>query len=316
MHLSDEKIAQLIEDRINKAERDECLKHISGCAECFEVYTESIKSLEKEKIKRPHKRFFIVTVRKKKVLRFLAAAILIISLPFLWKAIKPYLSVIGPEELTEVLIDKGEKRKLILSDGTQVFLDSGSVFSFPQKFSRENRKVYLNGEAYFKVPLEKKRAFWVYANHAVIKVMGTEFNVRAWNRTQKVKVAVANGKVTLGLKKSDSRSEILISKGQFSVLPEKGKPSEPISDDIDKHLGWINRDVVFDNTTLQEVLNQLERWHDVCFVVDKNISVYSKITVHIQNLPIRTLVELIADIMRLKYKIEDRSVYLYSENDN
>ncbi|MCK4944319.1 MAG: FecR domain-containing protein, partial [Candidatus Aminicenantes bacterium] len=282
MHLSDEKIAQLIEDRINKAERDECLKHISGCAECFEVYTESIKSLEKEKIKRPHKRFFIVTVRKKKVLRFLAAAILIISLPFLWKAIKPYLSVIGPEELTEVLIDKGEKRKLILSDGTQVFLDSGSVFSFPQKFSRENRKVYLNGEAYFKVTHDNTRTFIVHANHAIIEVKGTEFNVRAWNQTQKVKVAVAEGKVTLGLRKAERGAEVLISKGQLSVLPEDGEPSEPMRVDIDKHLSWINRDMVFDNAPMREILNQLERWHNVHFVVDKNISVSSKITVHIQ----------------------------------
>jgi len=70
MHLNDSEIARLIDDRIKPEERDQYLKHISTCENCFEVYTETIKSLEKEEVKKPAIRFIVVAVKKRNTLDF------------------------------------------------------------------------------------------------------------------------------------------------------------------------------------------------------------------------------------------------------
>lgn len=315
MHLNDSEIARLIDDRIKPEERDQYLKHISTCKDCFEVYTETIKSLEKEEVKNPAIRFIVVAVKKKKYIGFLTAAILLISIPFLWKALKPFLFRQPDSELTKILIPKGKKRKLILSDGTRVLLDSGSLLSYTRKFGPDKRVVFLNGEAYFQVNPDKMRPFLVYANHAVIEVVGTQFNVRAWERTRKVTVAVAEGRVSLSLRNAESRGAVNISKGQFSELPERGKPSKPLDDDIEKYRGWIKRDRTFTNTRLKEVLDQLERWHDVRFFVDEDLSVSARITIHLKDLPITDIARLIADIMGLDTRFERQNIYLYSEDE-
>jgi ferric-dicitrate binding protein FerR (iron transport regulator) len=315
MHLSDREMARLIDDRVNQEERDQYLKHISTCEDCFELYTETLKSLEKEEIRPPVRRLIVIAVRKKKIIGFLTAAILMISIPFLWKALKPFLFRQTVSELTEILIPWGKKRNLALSDGTRILLDSGTQLSYPQKFTPDKREVFLNGEAYFNVTGDKKRPFVVYANHAVIEVVGTQFNVRAWDQTRKVTVAVAEGQVILGLRNAESSGVVNISKGQFSELSERGKPLKPLPDDIDKHCSWINCNRVFTNTRLKEVLDQLERWYDVRFIVDERLSASARITVHLQDMPITDIANLIADIMELDIRFEGQNIYLYSEDE-
>lgn len=315
MHLSNREMARLIDDRVNQDERDQYLKHISNCEDCFELYTETLKSLEKEDIRQPVRRFMVIAVRKRNFIGFLTAAILLISTPFLWKTLKPFLFRQPDSELTEILVPRGKKKIQTLSDGTRVLLDSGSLLSYTRKFGPDKRVVFLNGEAYFQVNPDKMRPFLVYANHAVIEVVGTQFNVRAWERTRKVTVAVAEGRVSLSLRNAESRGAVNISKGQFSELPERGKPSKPLDDDIEKYRGWIKRDRTFTNTRLKEVLDLLERWHDVRFFVDEDLSVSARITIHLKDLPITDIARLIADIMGLDTRFERQNIYLYSEDE-
>ena len=315
MHLSNREMARLIDDRVSQEERDQYLKHISACEDCFELYTETLKSLEKEEIRQPVRRFMVIAVRKRNFIGFLTAAILLISTPFLWKTLKPFLFHQPDSELTEILVPRGKKKTQTLSDGTRVLLDSGSQLSYSRKFGPDKREVFLNGEAYFQVNPDKMRPFLVYANHAVIKVVGTQFNVRAWERTRKVTVAVADGRVSLSLRNAESRGTVNISKGQFSELPEKGEPSKPLHDDIEKYRGWIKRDRTFTNTRLKEVLDQLERWYDVRFFVDEDLSVSARITIHLKDLPITDIARLIADIMGLDTRFERQNIYLYSEDE-
>ena len=267
MHLSDEKIAKLVDGKIGEEEREVYLNHISECSECFEVYTASLKSLENKEREKSHRRFFLVITRKKRLIPLLVAAFLIISLPFVWKLIQTSLSTRQTIEWNKILIANGEQKELTLGDGTQVLLDSGSFFEYPQDFSSKVREVSLAGEGYFEVPPDEKKPFIVNASHAVIKVLGTKFNIRAWQQTQKVEVTVAEGKVSLRSRSGAPEAAVLVSEGQLSILPLYGQPSNPVEVDIEKYLGWFNRNVVFVNTPLQEILDQLERWYDIRFVL-------------------------------------------------
>lgn len=251
----------------------------------------------------------------RRTLKYAAIFILIILLPFIWKTIKPSFMIQQTLELEEILVENGKQKKLTLNDGTQVILDAGSVFRYLKKFDGETRNVFLKGEGYFEVSPDKEKPFVVNANHAVIKVLGTKFNVRAWQHAQKVKVAVVEGKVTLSPKKATPETTVLISKGEESVFPKNGQPSKPQKGDINNHLGWITRDVVFNNMQLQEILYQLERWYNIRFILDENISASNHLTVHIEDRPIEVILELITDLAGLKYKYEGHTVFLYSKDE-
>lgn len=315
VHLSYEEKAKLIEGKLHGEEREKYLKHVAECDECFETLADSINIMEKIKNQEKQKRFFMVIIRRKRYIPLLAAAIFIISLPFIWKIIERSLSVQQTYELREILVSNGEKKKITLADGTRVLLDSGSHFKYPQNFYGENRSVFLNGEGYFNVTPNNEKPFIINANHAEIKVLGTKFNVRAWRQSQKVAVAVVEGKVLLRSKRVNQKKTVLISRGQYSILPKNGAPTKPLHVDIDRHMGWINRDIAFDNTPIREILDQLERWYDVHFILDGKISVSDLITVHAKRKPIDEIIELIAYISGFKYKIEDHKIYLYIDEE-
>jgi transmembrane sensor len=314
MHLSDEKIAKLVDGKIGEEEREVFLKHISECNECFEVYSASLKSLESKEREKSYRRFLLVITRKNRFIPLLVAAFLLISFPFVWKLIQESLAIQQTIELNKILVANGEQKELTLDDGTQVRLDSGSFFEYPQNFSSKVREVSLAGEGYFEVLPDEKKPFIVNAEHAVIKVIGTKFNIRAWQQTQKVEVTVAEGRVSLRSRSGAPEAAVLISKGQLSILPLYGQPSNPVEVDVERYLGWFNRNVVFVNTPLQEILNQLERWYDIRFVLYGNISVTNQLTIYIEDKPLDDILELIADLMILEYKKKDQTVYLYAKD--
>lgn len=266
-------------------------------------------------ISKAEKSPFRISPGYRRILRYAALLILVISLPFMLKIIKTSSSTSQTIELKEILVDKGKKMVVTLPDDTRVTLDAGTLFSYPTRFTGETREVFLKGEGYFEVSPLKEKPFVVYANHAVIKVVGTKFNVRAWQYTKKVKVAVAEGKVSLRSETVSPGTAVLISKGHLSILPKKGPPSKPCQVDIKEHLGWIDRDIVFDDVPLQEILHQLERWYDIRFILDAGIPVSDRLTVHIQDKPVEDIIELIADLMGCNYKHEGHSVYLNSKDD-
>ncbi|MCP5107078.1 MAG: FecR family protein [bacterium] len=193
-------------------------------------------------------------------------------------------------------------------------LDAGSRFSYPQPFQGDTRRVSLNGEGYFEVSPNKKKPFIVHANFAEIKVIGTKFNVRAWAHTEKVNVAVAEGNISFRLEKASPGSGVFVKKGQLSILPKNGRPSIPRPVNIGDHLGWLNRNMVFTNIPLREILAQVERWYDVRFIPGENIPLSDHLNMHIEDKPLDDVLELVSVLAELKYKRSGRDIYLYRIN--
>ncbi len=165
--------------------------------------------------------------------------------------------------ITEVLVPNGTTREIVFPDSSIVFLDSGSFLTYSDHFGDKLREVNLEGEGYFEITRNPQIPFIVHAGDAVIKVIGTKFNVRAWKLSHMVKIVVEEGKV-LFYSKDDSEDEsVIIAKNQLSTLPENGKPQKPQVVDVSQYLSWMNHEMVFQNVTLNEVLQQLERWYDL-----------------------------------------------------
>ena len=219
-------------------------------------------------------------------------------------------------ELKVITIDKGERKKIMLSDGTGIVLDAGSSLKYPEKFEGNIREVFLSGEGFFEVVPDVKRPFVVHANHAVIQVLGTKFNVRAWLPDKRVTVAVAEGKVSLRSDKAVTQKEVTIVRDQLSTLPDGGVPSDPSSVNVEKYLGWMNNEVNFENAPLSEILFQLERWYDVQFVIQDSSITNEHLTLHIQNKTLDDILELLSTLTDLHYQHSGKLVYLKPAENN
>ncbi len=217
--------------------------------------------------------------------------------------------------ITEVLVPNGTTREIVFPDSSIVFLDSGSFLTYSDHFGDKLREVNLEGEGYFEITRNPQIPFIVHAGDAVIKVIGTKFNVRAWKLSHMVKIVVEEGKV-LFYSKDDSEDEsVIIAKNQLSTLPENGKPQKPQVVDVSQYLSWMNHEMVFQNVTLNEVLQQLERWYDLKInIADKSL-LFVPVTINITGQhPVDTYLSLIGSIFGMKYKIAGNNVSFSKKN--
>ena len=214
-----------------------------------------------------------------------------------------YTNVINSPDMVELMVENGKRTKLTLADGSIITLDAGSKFTYPEKFSGISREVFLHGEGFFEVSPDAQKPFIVHANGAVIEVLGTEFNVRAWNQENSVEVAVADGKVSFRSEISAERDAgVIITKGRMSILKENGSPSEPRQIDVEKYLAWLNYEREFSSAPLREVLDQLERWYDVQIQLADESAASELITVYIEKKPIEDVLEMISLIMNMNFE--------------
>jgi ferric-dicitrate binding protein FerR (iron transport regulator) len=219
-------------------------------------------------------------------------------------------------ELVTLTVPKGDRQEVILSDGSRIMLDAGSQFSYPAEFDANNRDIFLNGEGFFEVIPNPEKPFIVHAGDAVIKVLGTKFNVRAWQKYKKVQVAVAEGKVSLNSDQDTGQEAVILTAGLAGSLLENGLPSQPQKVDINQYLGWMHNEVVFDDAPLEEILFQLERWYDLQVILSDSAMAKEHLTVHIQSTSVKDIVELIGTLTDLDYKFAGNTVHLISKEIN
>jgi ferric-dicitrate binding protein FerR (iron transport regulator) len=245
-----------------------------------------------------------------------AALLFVSSLAYYW-AQETLLSPATRQasELITLTVESGAHDQLTLSDGTHIRLDAGSSLQYPAKFSGDNRTVLLNGEGYFEVASHPAKPFIIHANRAVVTVLGTKFNVRAWQPEQRVSVAVAEGKVSLGTQgKTQQHQAVEIVRGQMSTLPQNGPPTAPHSVDIAPYLGWMQHEAFFDNAPLHEILYQLERWYNVQFILEDTSIAAEQLTLHIQAQSLMDVLELISALTGLEYQRTNDSIRLTSND--
>ena len=217
--------------------------------------------------------------------------------------------------MNEILVENQRQEKIVLTDGTQVTLDAGSKFRYPEEFQADKREVFMNGEGYFEVSSDPEKPFIIHANEAIITVLGTKFNIRAWRQNKRVVVAVADGKVSLSSKKlHDKDSKVIISKNQVSQLEEDKKPTTPEYSDITKYMTWLNYEMHFTSVPLSEVLQQLERWYNLEFSLPDDSYGENRITVSIENTSIADILNMISLVNNFKYERKGNKIK-FSPND-
>ena len=176
----------------------------------------------------------------------------------------------GDMEYNEIVVEKGGRANtLLLSDGSKIILNASTRFKYPTSFNGDERVVHLEGEAYFEVKHDPARPFIVQVRDVETRVLGTAFNVSAYENEESVYTTLLTGKVQVSLmdQKSDIPSMILkpgmqscwkSGTGEFSVRKV----------DTKNVVAWRYGEFVFDEDDIEVVTRMLSRWYEVRFVYD------------------------------------------------
>lgn len=163
----------------------------------------------------------------------------------------------------------GGEYQLVLPDGSKVWLNSGSTLRFPTIFIGSERIVELKGEAYFDIVKNSKMPFLVRTNNAMnIKVLGTQFNVMAYDDERNINTTLIEGSVEV-LKGTDNT---ILKPGQEAILNRGSGNIKVASADLEQAIAWKNGYFIFYNENIESIMRKVSRWYNVEVVYQGNLS--------------------------------------------
>ena len=207
------------------------------------------------------------------------------------------------EEHKQYATKLGEHAKITLSDGTQIWLNAGSLLKYPTKFNGDTREVYLTGEAFFDVAKDKEHPFIIHTNKMDTKVLGTSFNVQAYPDHTTQEVSVLTGKVNV--KSTATDENVYVTPGQKVIFKSKNNKLQAFKDiPLNTISLWRKNIMVFEETPLPEVIATINRNYNVAIEVkNKNLNAL-KINGYFKELSADQVVGLVCNIINAEYKLE------------
>lgn len=170
---------------------------------------------------------------------------------------------------------RGGQYQVTLSDGTKVWLNAASSIRFPVFFAGNERRVEITGEAYFEVAKNINKPFKVKTTASEIEVLGTHFNINAYEDEAAVKTTLLEGMVKVSVPgtagKNTSR---FLQPGQQSGISKEGTISVLNNADTEEALAWKNGRFQFKSADIKSILRQISRWYDVDVVYKGNVNLH------------------------------------------
>jgi hypothetical protein len=204
----------------------------------------------------------------------------------------------------KIITPRGGQYQVELSDGTKVWLNDASSIYFPNEFTGKEREVHVTGEAYFEVTKNVDRPFKVQVNDGItIRVLGTNFNVMAYQDEAVAKITLLEGAVKI----AGENKEILLKPGQQAQLSKKGDFIRLEDADLQGTIAWTNNQFWFNDDSIQTVMRQLARWYDVDVVINGNITQHFDGYIS-RNIYVSKVFEALQATSHLQYKIKNDTI--------
>ena len=187
------------------------------------------------------------------------AAVFIVG--FVGSILFPFKSAETIQNVNVFSVPLGSRSKLVLFDGTEVNLNSGSTLTYANEFVSGVRQVSLTGEGFFKVKSDIEHPFIVKTADFEVKATGTQFNVCTYQNDAFSTTTLAEGEVYLSIKNSKQEFKILPGE-KFRLNRSQNTFSQSITD-VESELAWKEGEFIFRNIPFPELVQRLERWYDV-----------------------------------------------------
>ncbi|MBL7768322.1 MAG: DUF4974 domain-containing protein [Flavipsychrobacter sp.] len=192
---------------------------------------------------------------------------------------------------SEVSTKNGSRSKIMLPDGTQVWLNAGSKLTYGKEFGNSLREVTLTGEAYFDVVKDSSRPFLIHARNVDIRVLGTAFNVKSYPGDKTTETSLIRGSVEVSIK-NRPKEKIILKPNEKLVVAEEEKAVKPVfpattsrqrittipprvvveevhydeKESVIVETSWMENKLIFRDESFTELASKLERWYGVRFV--------------------------------------------------
>lgn len=250
--------------------------------------------------------FFRQLLRKpatKLLMSFVVLGLIFLGFQFFNQGSKTQLVSGKANDTNEVTINPGSKSKITLPDGSKVWINSGSTLNYALNFGGPLREVYLNGEAFFEVAKDANKPFIVHTSGIDIRVLGTSFNVKAFELEPTIETTLIHGSIEV-LKKDDPTGASVLLKPheklvfkkinhsyQNAVQHKRDKdqlkpvtlkslisinPLRPnVPDSALVETAWLYNKLAFEDESLSELAKKMERWYNIKInIVDESLFDY------------------------------------------
>lgn len=170
-----------------------------------------------------------------------------------------------PVKMQTVIVPAGQRAELLLADGTKVWLNSRSKLKFPDRFQKDARNVELDGEGYFEVTHKEEAPFTVHTSRYDVKVLGTEFNVKAYNSKNQFETSLLKGSVEVS---DANKSQIVRLRPDEKVISDGSQLIR--SAILDKnYFRWKEGLLCLDDESIGGLIDKLELYYDVKIIVQQ-----------------------------------------------
>ena len=184
----------------------------------------------------------------------------------------------GAVAYNTVSTPRGRQFRLVLPDGTKVWLNSASAITYPTSFDAAKRQVKMEGEVYFEVAQDRSKAFSVQARQTEVDVLGTSFNMNAYSDERIIATTLLEGSIRTAVVINDTPTQgIILEPGQQAQVTDETAAHAASrikllnKVDLSRVMAWKNGLFDFEDTNLASLMRQLSRWYDIEVVFEKGV---------------------------------------------
>lgn len=209
-----------------------------------------------------------------------------------------------PVAYNKLEIPRGGEYRVVLADGTEVYLNSATELRFPEDFKNsKERVVYLSGEAFFKVAKNEKQPFIVKCGDYDVKVLGTTFNISNYRDDRTEHTTLASGKVEIGF----SGRKVTLKPGQQARIEGENLNVKKVN--VENYTSWMNAYFRFEGENIDRILKRLSRWYDVeIFYLNPSVKNYHFSGYLPRYVNISEVLDLLSMTTDVKFEVKNRSV--------
>ena len=181
---------------------------------------------------------------------------------------------VSEEGFNQMIVPYGKRSFMILSEGTKVWLNSGSKLIFPPAFKGKAREVVLEGEAFFDVAPNVEKPFYVKTDVFRMKVYGTKFNIQAYRQDKDYNIVLVEGKVSMNSNSDLQAKEVFLAPNQkASIIKGDQKIDVTMVENTNIYTAWVDGYLTFSNEELPVLLERVSRYYNAEIEIDPNANI-------------------------------------------
>ena len=216
-------------------------------------------------------------------------------------------SSVLPMKDMEVIVERGQKAKVSLPDGTSVWMNSDTKLKYAADFNYKDRVIELDGEAFFDVAKNKEKPFVVKANDLEVQALGTQFNVKAYSTDNQLVTSLIEGMVAV----RDKKETVILNPNEMADFYKfDNKIVKNRIEDVDLVLAWRANELAFDGENLEEIATILERLYNINIVFESPKLKKIRFSGKIKNNNLENVFQLINLVAPISYIVKDSVVIL------